>query len=470
LKQSIPCQLFAVASTTGLLLAQEAAAPPSPTPPPTVTTVAAALAPTGWSYHRGAGLTYGGGNDFQLNWLNFAQATWNYANLEDAADSNDFDLPAVRSQLRGHVFDERISFRLQFDLTDDDDRVGSVVKDAYAQWNLSTTPDGDGRIGLRLGQGKTMFGLEGTGFVNGLWFVDRSAAATAFSGARSRGAWLVGALMQRSRPVRFALGAMNGDVTHATQAGSLDDPTTLPLEAQNGFLGTGEEASSVDNEPSYVASLQWDVLGDFFGGEQTTEYWRQGGDNTAEYWRNAGGLRKREEPCRGTLGGAVALGNDRYATGGVPPAAAQNDIESLSWTVNTAWTARQYSLLGEYFQRSDELQDSADEEDSRGWAVTTGYLFERRENSKIQWGLGLRYSEVSTDEGQAGSGVDFLTGVRGLGAVDGDVREISVVANAFYYGHACKTQFQYTWQDVDPTDTTPRDSNHLISVLFQLTF
>lgn len=431
--KSIPHGLLAIAVATSLVVAQEPAKA------------------GGWSAKPGSGLTYDDGNKtFGFNWLNFVQASWSYANNEDAPDTNGFDIDRARTQLRGHVFNQDITFRLQLDLTEGSGLNGSVLKDAYAQYNFSRSDDG--RVGLRFGQGKTMFGLEGTGWSHGLWFVDRSAASDAFAGARSRGAWIVGSLMEKDRPVRFALGAMNGDVSWSLANGTLDNPNTAPDESSPGFVGVGEENRNGSNELSYVASANWDILGDFFGGEQTAEYWRQGD------------MRGDDAPCRGTIGAGIALGN------GVD-AASSRDIESTSININTAWNCRSWNFLGEYFMRSDDIQTGAsDKEDSSGWAASLGYLLPKSADSAVRWGLGLRVSMVETDAGDTG-GVDFLTGVRGIGDTDGDVTEVSAVLNAFYNGdHSCKTQVQYTWQDVDPSGAGAGQTNHILSVLFQFTF
>ena len=427
MRKSIPCGLLAFAVSASLLVAQEPAKTPG-----------------GWSAKAGSGLTYDGGDAFGINWLSFVQASWSYANNEDADDTNSFDVGVARTQLRGHVYNRNITYRLQLDLAENGDQNGSILKDAYAQYNFSSSDEG--RVGLRFGQGKTLFGLEGTGWVHGLWFVDRSNASEAFAGARSRGAWLVGSLMEKDRPVRFALGAMNGDVSGALAAG---DPNTTPVTS--GFVGVGEENSNGSNELSYVASANWDLLGDFFGGEQTAEYWRQGDMRT-------------DGPCRGTIGAGIALGNGVDAD-------TSRDIESTSINLNTAWNCKAWSFLGEWFTRRDDIQSGvSDEEDVSGWAASLGYLLPKSGESSMQWGLGLRVGMVETDAGEAG-GVDFVTGMRGIGAVEGEATEVSAVVNAFYNGdHSCKTQLQYTWQDVDPTGAGSGQTNHILSVLFQFTF
>jgi len=408
MRKSIPYGLLAFAVSTSLLVAQE-----------------------GWSAKAGSGLTYNGGDSFGVNWLNFIQVGWSFANNENAPDTNSFDVPTARTQLRGHAFNKNITYRLQLDLAEGGGTLGedadgdpafasdSILKDAYAQYNFSTSDDG--RVGVRLGQGKTMFGLESTGWVHGLWFTDRSSASETFAAARSRGAWLVGSVMEKDKPIRFAVGAMNTDTSPAFAAA----------------VTGGEEASNNDNELSYVAAVNWDIMGDFFGGEQTAEYWRQGD------------FRSGETELKGTIGAGVALGNSQDV--GVSPGLQGSDIESTTFNLNTAWTVNNVNLLGEFFTRTDDADGS--ETDPMGWAVSGGYLLPKSGDSSIQWGLGLRVSMVEADNNPVYVGGD-------------DVTEISGVLNAFYHGHACKTQVQYTYQDLDQADQT----NHILSVLFQLTF
>jgi hypothetical protein len=398
MRKSIPSVLLAFAVSTSLLVAQE-----------------------GWSAKPGSGLTYNGGDGFGVNWLNFVQVGWSFANNEDAADVNSFDVGTARTQLRGHAFNKNITYRLQLDMAEGDSAgVGeSILKDAYAQYNFSTSDDG--RVGVRLGQGKTMFGLESTGWIHGLWFTDRSVASRAFSDARSRGAWLVGSVMEKDKPIRFAIGAMNNDVSQVASAAA-----------------GGEEASNPDNELSYVAAANWDIMGDFFGGEQTAEYWRQGD------------FRSGDTGLKGTIGAGVALGNSQDPVGGTA------DLESTTFNVNTAWTVNNVNLLGEFYTRSDEVDGGAETE-PMGWAVSGGYLLPKSGDSSIQWGLGARVSMAESDSSPF------------VGGIDADVTEISGVLNAFYHGHACKTQLQYTWQDIDPAAGSSTN-NHILSLLFQLTF
>jgi hypothetical protein len=101
-----------------------------------------------------------------------------------------------------------------------------------------------------------------------------------------------------------------------------------------------------------------------------------------------------------------------------------------------------------------------------GWAVSFGYLFKQSGDSAMRWGVGLRVSDVETDDGGDAS-VDYLTGLQGISVDLGSCREISVVVNAFYHEHACKTQFEVTHQEVDVDGGSGFDRDNL---LFRLGF
>lgn len=394
----------------------------------------------GWSAKPGSGLSYDGGDAFGLKWSNRLQVHWTFTNNDNApanasaADTNNFTIRRARTNLTGHVFNRNIHYALILDGVDAG--ANGTIKQAWAQWNFSKNEDGE--IGLRAGQAKTMFGYEATGTSAGLWFVERSIASRTFADSFSRGAWINGRFNGKEMPVRFAIGAMNTD--SARNAGISD---------------TGEEGANTDNELSYVLAANIDPMGDFHDGKQTVEGRRQGD------WR------KDDTSLKGTIGAAIALGNgvDIAQT----PAGA--DVESTSINVNTAWTVNKASIQGEYFTRTDEVQATGgDEEEPKGFALSLGYLLDKSGDSSIQWGLGLRYSMVENDAGNGG-GVQYIgaAGSGGGAAADGDVSEISVVINAFYHGHACKSQIEYTLQDVEPTgggDAT----NHILRVGFQLEF
>ncbi|MCA8963391.1 MAG: hypothetical protein H6838_03850 [Planctomycetes bacterium] len=377
----------------------------------------------GWSAKPGSGLKYDGGDAFGLSFSNQLQIHWTYAALDAGVeDVNNFTIRRARTTLSGHVFNKNIEYKLQVDAND----TGAGIKEGHVQWNFMNSDSGT--IGLRFGQGKTLFGLEGTGTSKGLFFVERSSAARGFSDAYSRGVWLNGRYAESK--LRWVLGAMNGNAGSASNAAA---------------AGRGEEVNNDDNELSYVATVNFDPMGDYFGGKQTTES------------KSQGDFRTDDKKLVGTIGAGIAMGNGKgTATGGA-------DLESTTYTLNTAWSVNNLQFLGEYFMRSDEVT-GAPKEEPTGYAVSAMYVMPKSGDSDMQWGFGLRYNGVATDDT-----VTYFTGLQGIGAAPGDASEITAVVNAFYHGHACKTQLEYTWQDVQP-DAGGDTTNHIFRVAFQLLF
>lgn len=435
MSKSITPSLIALAVSSSLLVAQD----PKP--------------PVGWTAKPGSGLTYDNGDTFSLKWVNRIQVHFTNTNNDgegptaSSTDTSSFAIRRARTQLSGHVFSKNIQYALYLDGVDQGSSGDGNIKQAWVLWNFSKSDDG--ALGLRVGQAKTMFGLEASGTSAGLWFVERSSASRAFADSFSRGAWLVGQMM-KERPLRFALGAMNTDVAGGLGANYVD---------------RGEETANSDNELSYVVSANFDPLGDFHDGKQTVESRRQGD------WRT------EKKDFRGTIGVGVALGNGKDAsTVSTGTDVDGQDVESTSINLNTAWAVGGINILGEYFMRTDDLQGASsagvpnnDEEEPSGYAVSIGFLTDKSADSAIQWGFGLRYSFVETDEGALGSGVDYLTGAQGIGSVLGEVSEISAVINAFYHSHSCKTQIDYTIQDVEP-DSGSGWTNNILRIGFQLEF
>jgi hypothetical protein len=422
MSKSIVYGLLAFAVSSSLLVAQDP-------PPRAAGTSGMTTPPGGWTAKPGQGITYDGGELYSLRWVSRLQVHWTFENIEDNPDVQTFDIRRARTGISGHVFKRELTYMFLLEATDDGDGGGAAngpLKQGWANYNFSR--DEDSAIGVRVGQAKTLFGYEATGTSAGLWFVERSFASRTFADSYSRGAWLNGVLMQREMPVRFAFGVMNTDVASG-------------LGAQ--YIDQGEETPNSDNELSYVLSANIDPIGDFHDGKQTVESRRQGD------WRTD------NLELKGTIGAGVALGNGKdAATGG--------DIESMSLNLNTAWAVNHLYLAGEYFMRTDDLQGGAtDEEEPSGFSVSGGYLLDKSGDSDMQWGIGLRYSMAESDDGDNGT-------VNYIGApFDGDISEISVVLNAFYHGHSCKTQFEWTLQDIDPSVGSSL-TNHIFRVAFQI--
>ncbi|MDO8349174.1 MAG: hypothetical protein Q7T30_02980 [Planctomycetota bacterium] len=411
---SLALRLLGTVVSASLLLAQD------PAPP----------APGGFRAKAGSGLEYDGGDVLGFRMLNMLQATWTFSSMDNgAADTSTFNVPRARTTLWGHVFGKNLLYKLQVDGADAG-AAGGAIKEGHATWNFAT---GDHTVGLRMGQGKALYGFEGTGSSAGTFFAETSAATKGFAAAYSRGAWFVGS--SHDNQLRWSVGAMNGDVAGGLGAGYLD---------------RGEESANSDNELSYTAQLNFDPLGRFLDGGN--EAFLQGDFRTGD------------KSLKGTVGVGAASGNGRSTGTGT-------DVESTSINLDTAWSIAGFQVMGEYFLRTDEQQGVADKEEPHGFYVQGNYILPKGADTTLQWGFGVRFSMVENDVGNNGT-VDFLTGLRGIApsaSANSDATEVTVVANAFYHGHAAKTQIEYTWQDVD-LGTAGDATNHILVVAFQLLF
>lgn len=351
----------------------------------------------GWSAKPGSGITYDGGDQFGINMLNFVQARWEFGNNENAADTNSFDVPRARTLLRGHAFNKNINYVLQVDYMDES--TDSIVRDAYVHWNFADN------VGVRLGQGKTQWGLENTGTIRGTMFTERSAASDAFNADRTRGAWLMGTNLENK--LRWSLGLVNG-------------------------LGN-EETANDDNELGFVASANFDLLGDYFGASGR-EWWQQGD------------LREGDRALKGTIGAGYGMDNNNDGVGGP-------DVETTAINVNTAWSVEGFQVIGEYYMADVEPDVSGSSDISvDGYYLQGTYALNKSGDSAMRYAIGLRYSFVDTTE-------------LGLGLGD-EQTDISVVLDALYHGHNCKTQLEVTKRDLDQADTT----DYILGIAFQLVF
>jgi hypothetical protein len=372
---------------------------------PLVPLAAAALASLvtaqdgGWTAKAGSGLQYAGGDSFALSLLNQLQVTYTYLADEAAVDTSNFQVLRARTTLSGHVFRKELLYFVQLEALDAGSN--SNLKEGHATWNF--VHGDESTVGLRVGQGKTLFGLESTGSIAGLAFVYRSTAAREFADKYNRGAWLNGKHLDST--LRWTLAAVNS-------------PTL------------GEEADNDDDELGYVANLHFDPLGDFFGGKQTAEPWRQGDFRTGE------------RPLVGTIGAGVAFDNTTVA--GI-------ERETQVLNLNTAWNWQGLQLLAEWFDRSIDPAAGADL-DSDGFAVAATYVLQPAAEAALRWGFGARYSTVD------------LSDAGGVEQTD-----VSLVANAFYHAHAAKTQLELTQRSYDGTGSSD-DTDYVITLAFQLLF
>jgi hypothetical protein len=374
---------------------------------------------SGWK--PGSGINLADSDDFKLNLMNQLQVAWSYTDNDTAQDVNTFNVRRARTTLSGHAFTKNLKYLLRLDAVDNQ---GSIVKDAWAHWNFIADSN---TVGLRMGQGKSNFGLEATGSSSGLYFVERSAASKTFSDQRSRGAWIFGS--HNENRLRWNVGAQNGDVARGS----------------TGIFG-GEEVSNPDNELNFVGNVSFDPMGDITGGNGN-ESIRQGDFGDVK-------------DLMGTIGAGVEIGNNRDA-------ANTQDVDSTSININTAWMfGGGITVQGEVFTRSDD-PDVGSSQDSTGWYAMATYTMPKAGSSDMQWGFGIRINQINGDDPTS-----FLnTGLPVVGGfnVKGDVTELSAVVDAFYHSHACKTQVEYTWQNVNP-DAGADQTNNILRVQFQLLF
>ena len=378
----------------------------------------------GSNWKPGQGLQLANGEDFSLRMWNQLQVGWEFAANDTADDTNSFGIPRARIAFTGHAINKDLTYRMMLDGVDDGTSNGGALKDGWAQWAFMK-PEG-GSVSLRVGQGLPHHGLESTGCEGGLYFVERSSASRQFGNDRGRdtGAWVHGSHSENK--IRWVAGAQNDDVA----AGAADF--------------SSEAGANQDNELTYVGSVSFDPMGDITGGKGN-EGFTQGDLEGAK-------------DVKGTIGAGIQIGNNTSTAGANP------DVESQQININTAWMlGNGITAQGEIFLRSDDTTGGASE-DTQGWYAQATYTLPKSGDSAIQWGFGARVNMVDTDNTST-----ILNAIPGLGTAPGDVTELSFVADAFYHGHAAKTQIEYTWQDVNP-DAGASDTNHIIRVQFQLLF
>ena len=68
-------------------------------------------------YVPGEGLTIDGGDAYKLNVQGFLQVKWYFINLENAPDTNSFDVRRARSWFSGHVWNKDLKYALQLEYT-----------------------------------------------------------------------------------------------------------------------------------------------------------------------------------------------------------------------------------------------------------------------------------------------------------------------------------------------------------------
>ena len=383
----------------------------------------------GSNWKPGQGLQLAQGEDYSLNMSGQLQAGFESVSGNDVANSTGFDIPRARLAFTGHAVSKDLTFRLMIDGTDDGstsldidfadenatltDEPNGPLKDGWAQWAFSKSEGGN--LSLRIGQGLSGHGLESTSSETGLFFVERSITSRAFGQDRNRdtGTWIHGSHSENS--IRWVVGAQNDDVSSVAS--------------------TGDGGPNDDNELTYVGSVSFDPMGDMTGGKGNESIMQGDLDGAKD--------------IKGTFGAGVMLGNSKDGA---------DDVESTQFNVNTAWMlGNGLTVQGEYFDREDSLDvPGSTDTNSDGWFVTGTYTLPKSGDSALQWGFGARYSMIT-------SPVDILGT-----PTDVDLSEMAVVVNAFYHGHAAKTQIEVARQEAD---TGVADASAtIIRVQFQILF
>ncbi|HLQ37845.1 MAG TPA: hypothetical protein VK348_08595 [Planctomycetota bacterium] len=391
----------------------------------------------GVSFKPGSGITFDGGDEFRLNLKTYAQTQWTYAVFDNTEDLQTFRIRRIETTMTGNVYNKNLTYKLALDWVDTQ---GTPLRDMWAQWNF--IKDDNNRLGVRLGQSRTFFGLETTGTSSGLELAERSLATRTFTDTRGRGAWIHGGHMENR--LRWNFGIQNNDVS----AGS----TRL-------IIDSGEETSNSGSSLDWVGNVSYDLMGDMTGGK----------DNEALTQGDLAGT----ENAMGTIGGGVFIGNDDRVTGVLGSGVSTATIQTVSWNVNTEWKVNHLALLGEFFSRSDNGSGAAPfgtapTETSTGWYVQGSYTLPKSGDSEMQWGLVGRISMISADNTSTVLNVMGPQGSQGGLFANEDVTELTAGVNAFYHGHACKTQFNYTYQDRNLSVGTDQ-KNHILQIMFQIT-
>jgi hypothetical protein len=363
----------------------------------------------------GKGITFAA-DTFKLNLVNRIQVNFGYTNNENAEDTLGVRVRRARTKLAGDAYKDTVHFVMQFEWADGQT---NDITDALLLWDFYKTDSGT--MSLRFGQGKTLFGTEATGTSAGLEFIDRARATMAFANIRSRQAQVVGS-MDGGR-LRWNAGLLNNDVSAAS-------------------LGaTGEDSNNASNELNWIAGASY--------GSGQDEVYGEG--------RKQGALKVADEPMW-VANAAIAYGqNDQQDTG----------AEYDAFTINGGgayWTGHLH-FLGEVFIR-DESADRAGsgiESQAFGWQAQGTYTMDPGQT--IQWAYGARLSGVHVTDVSGTGPVIFNPGTGG----EGDILEVQVVASAYYVGHNLKTQFGYTFQDVDP-DVGTGSTNHVVELQSQVIF
>ncbi|MCA8942012.1 MAG: hypothetical protein KDB80_05570 [Planctomycetes bacterium] len=361
---------------------------------PTGDTPVPYFADTKVAYKVGKGLMFDGGESFSATLSHRIQVQWRYINVENAADTNGAQARRLRQTVKGHAFNKDVTYMFNVEHAE-----AVSVKDIWLNWMFMKGDDMN--IGLRLGQGKGRAGLQSDGSSGKLFHIERSSATRTFADSRVWGALFQGTAAENNLGWHF--GIFNQD------------------SAARSTAAAEENNNAGQNEVNFSAGVRFSPngLGD-------AEAWSEGDlEQSGDlYWQ---------------AGANVFVGNE--TTGAA-------DVEITTININAAMkSGTGIAAQGEVWLRNDDV-DGGTDADSMGWYAQGSWTCPKEEG-KTQWGAGVRISMVDFSDVPV-----FMTSASGLtttlAGAEGDVTEINAVFNQFYYGHALKSQFGYTYQDVNP--------------------
>jgi len=370
----------------------------------------------------GDGIKITAGDTFSLALLSWVQPQYRFlandstnpASNAGSADTSSFRIKRARTRMSGNLFSKDIEYRLMMEWVE-----GTAIKDAWLRWCFWRNEQN--AVWARFGQQKTLYGRESAASDYMLDFVDRALATNHFSNSRSRGILFGGDHMEGK--LHWTAGSFNTDVASSS-------------------TNAGEETANPDNELNYVFGIRVDPNGDM-GDESYSE-----GDLE--------GLTQ----IRWTVGAGLQLGNHRATIGG-----ATRDVDGRDLNIHGAFKLQGFHVLGEVFLRSDEPDvTGSTSTDSTGWQVGGTYTLPKQEGKDGQLAVGGRFSMITLDD----AAQSVLTGTP-LGAVKGDVSELTALVGYYYKAHKLKAQASWTLQNVNP-DVGSDATNHIFEVQLQFLF
>lgn len=375
----------------------------------------------------GKGVTIDGGEAFKLNLKHQFQVAWRFVNAENAADTNGFRARRIRQAWSGHVWNEDIQYKLNWEFAE-----AVSVKDAFMTYKFWKS--GDNNVKFWIGQGKYKQGMQGYNSSSKLELVERSMATRTFSDRRSTGVQLHGRHMAEGK---FGW--------HA------DILQTDPAARSNN--SAEESRNNGSNKLNYNFGINFDPWG--------ASKWSEGDlDQTGN--------------ADGTFGADYYIGNNGSSTG----TATAVDWDVSQYHLYGAWkNGGGLSLQGEFWGRSEKPAAGGTDSESMGWYAQGSWT--TSPDNGTQYGFAARFGMVTNDDnnattmrGPAGiEGGPSRLSAAGGNATKGDVTELNLGLSQYYHKHALKTQLMYSYLDTAVDGASALDTtDHGIHLMFTAIF